>query len=123
MIRNISTGPVTALTMAPANAVVADAATRSVCEALMREALLVAISHGFDDLDIDPVADSQPGTRPAHKPSMLQDIERGRPLEIDTMIAAVADFARQFEIATPTIDTVLALLVLRARTAGLYGTP
>ncbi len=39
------------------------------------------------------------------------------------MVGIVADFAAAAGISTPTLDTVLALLALRARVAGLYGGP
>ena len=54
----------------------------------------------------------------AHKTSMLQDLERGRKLETDALVAAVAELGRLVGVATPTIDTVLALVESRARQAG-----
>ena len=56
----------------------------------------------------------------AHKTSMLQDLERGRPLEIDALVAAVSELGRLVGVATPTIDVVLALVRQRAREAGCY---
>ncbi len=120
LLVNVSTGPVTALTRATAAGVVEDPATADLSRRLIEEALAVAEAHGFRDLDIDPVALSKPGSRPRHKPSMLQDVERGRPLEIDSMARIVQDFARQAGLPTPTLDIVLALLVRLARTLGVY---
>lgn len=57
-----------------------------------------------------------------HKTSMLQDLERGRPMEIDALVAAVAELGDRVGVDTPSIDTVLALVRLRARVAGLYPT-
>ena len=57
----------------------------------------------------------------AHKTSMLQDLERGRPMEIDALVTAVQDMGRLVEVPTPAIDAVLALVRLRARVAGCYG--
>ena len=54
----------------------------------------------------------------AHKTSMLQDLEKGRPMEIDALVAAVAEMGRLVSVPTPTIDVVLALVKLRARLAG-----
>jgi 2-dehydropantoate 2-reductase len=54
------------------------------------------------------------------KISMLQDLERGVPLEIGALVTAVQDMGRLVKVATPTIDTVLALLQERGRQAGLY---
>lgn len=52
--------------------------------------------------------------------SMLQDLERGRSLEIDALVTAVQEMGRVVKVATPTIDAVLALVQERGRQAGLY---
>jgi 2-dehydropantoate 2-reductase len=44
----------------------------------------------------------------------------GRPMEIDAIVSSVQELGRLTNTPTPTIDTVLALVQLRARTAGLY---
>ncbi len=56
----------------------------------------------------------------AHKTSMLQDLERGRPMEIDPLVTVVQEMGRLTKIPTPAIDTVLALTQQRAKVAGLY---
>jgi 2-dehydropantoate 2-reductase len=61
------------------------------------------------------------GSVVGHKISMLQDLERGRSLEIDALVTAVQEMGRLVKVATPTIDTVLALVQERGRQAGLYG--
>ncbi len=50
----------------------------------------------------------------AHKTSMLQDLERGRPMEIEALLGAVQELGGMTGMPTPTIDTVLALVRLRA---------
>jgi 2-dehydropantoate 2-reductase len=55
----------------------------------------------------------------AHKTSMLQDLERGRPMEIDPLVSVVQEMGRLTQTPTPALDTVLALVVQRARIAGL----
>lgn len=117
LVRNVSTGPLCVLTGARTDQIVADPATRAVARALVSDALAVAAVHGFE-LGIDPEGVTAPGSRPEHKPSLLQDLERGRPMEIDAMLGAVADFAAQAGIPTPTLGMVLALLTMRARVAG-----
>ena len=52
---------------------------------------------------------------------MLQNLERGRSLEIDALVTAVQEVGRLIKVATPTIDTVLTLVQERGRQAGLYG--
>jgi hypothetical protein len=55
-----------------------------------------------------------------HKMSMLQDLERGRSLEIDALVTAVQELGQLTGVATPVIDAVLALVKERGRRAGLY---
>ena len=55
-----------------------------------------------------------------HKTSMLLDLELGRPMEIDALVSSVQELARLTEIATPTIDSALAMVKMRACTAGCY---
>jgi 2-dehydropantoate 2-reductase len=55
-----------------------------------------------------------------HKPSMLQDYERGRPMEIDAQIMAPLALARQKGVPTPTLDLAAALVAYKAAAKGLY---
>jgi 2-dehydropantoate 2-reductase len=55
----------------------------------------------------------------AHKTSMLQDLERGRPMEIQPLVSVVQEMGRLTETPTPALDAVLALVVQRAKVAGL----
>jgi 2-dehydropantoate 2-reductase len=120
LLLNLSTAPFCTLTRATASGLDEEPALSDVARSLVEEAMRVAAAHGFDDLGIDPAALTRPGARLPHKPSMLQDLERGRPLEIDSMLTIVQDFARSAEVATPTLDIVVALLTQLARTRGLY---
>jgi 2-dehydropantoate 2-reductase len=56
----------------------------------------------------------------AHKTSMLQDLERGRPMEIDALLGAVVELGRLTGKPIPLCEAVLALLRGRARQVGLY---
>jgi 2-dehydropantoate 2-reductase len=60
------------------------------------------------------------GPAPNHKPSLLQDYERGRPMEIDALVRSPAAFARAAGLSTPMLDLLAALAVQRARDKGLY---
>ena len=55
-----------------------------------------------------------------HKPSILQDLELGRPMEIDGIFDAPLELARMVGVATPTLDLLVAMAKVRARAAGLY---
>jgi 2-dehydropantoate 2-reductase len=60
------------------------------------------------------------GPAPNHKPSLLQDYERGRPMEIDALVRSPQAFARAAGLSTPMLDLLAALAVQRARDKGLY---
>lgn len=120
LVFNIASAPIAALTGGTIRANVEAPGMPAVVKALAREAVAVAASHGFElDTDIDALAD--PATRPKHKPSMLQDFEAGRRMEIDPILTSVSDFARAAGVATPTLDVVLSLVRAKALAAGLYG--
>ncbi|MGA8603331.1 MAG: 2-dehydropantoate 2-reductase [Beijerinckiaceae bacterium] len=58
----------------------------------------------------------------AHRTSMLQGLERGRPPELDAMLTSVQELGRLVKLDTPHIDAVLALTQQLGRTMGLYPT-
>jgi len=60
------------------------------------------------------------GPAPNHKPSLLQDYERGRAMEIDVLVRAPQAFARAAGLSTPMLDLLAALAVRQARDRGLY---
>ncbi|MEZ5862501.1 MAG: ketopantoate reductase C-terminal domain-containing protein, partial [Geminicoccaceae bacterium] len=120
LLVNLSSAPMSALTGSDAAGLILEPGLKEVCRQMVLDAAAVAAAHGFDDLGIDPEALVAPASRGPFKPSMLQDLERGRPMEVDSMLAIVQDFARAAGVATPTLDTVLALLTLLARSRGLY---
>ena len=118
---NLSFNPISALTHETLDVVATDPGTRAVARAMMVEARTVAerLGVGFR-VDVDRRIDGAAAVG-AHRTSMLQDLERGRPMEIDALVTAVQEMGRLVDVATPTIDTVLALVQQRAREAGLYG--
>jgi 2-dehydropantoate 2-reductase len=123
LLLNLATAPLCALTRATASGLDDVPGTEDVACGLVTDGMAVAAAHGFTGLGVDPVALTRRGTRHGFKPSMLQDLERGRPMEIDTMLAILHDFARAAEVPTPTVDIVLPLLAQLARTKGLYPPP
>lgn len=120
LLLNLCTAPLAALTGADEAALANALGIGGVARGMVEDGIAVAAAHGFADLGVDAAKLVTPGQGSAHKPSMLQDLERGRPLEIDSMLAIVQDFARSAGVATPTLDTVLPLLMLMARERGLY---
>ena len=86
--------------------------------ALSSEAHAIAQAHGFQSLGSDLEKLRSNPVLSQHKPSMLQDLERRRVMEVDSTYLILQDLARQAGIATPVLDIIAPLLELRARTAG-----
>ncbi len=117
---NLAFNPLSVLTHATLDRLATDADVRPVVRRMMEEAQQVGEALGARfALDIDRRIAAAAAVGP-HRTSMLQDLERGRPLELDAIVAAVVELGRLVAVPTPTIETVLALARLRARTAGLY---
>ncbi len=117
---NVCFNPISALTHATLDVIGSDTGTRAVAKAMMTEAQDIAEEFGIKfRVDVERRIE---GARKvgAHKTSMLQDLERGRPMEIDPLVTAVQEMGRLAHFPTPTIDTVLALVAQRAKIAGLY---
>lgn len=115
---NVSFNPVSVLTHATLAQMTGDTAVRALIRDMMVEAQAVAEKLGVEfPVDVDTrigwAADVG-----AHKTSMLQDLELGRPMEIDALVTSVSELGRLVGVKTPTVDVVLALVRLRARTAG-----
>ena len=55
-----------------------------------------------------------------HKTSILQDLEAGRPMEVDGITGAVVELGRLLNVETPMIDLIYALMRRRAKEQGLY---
>lgn len=117
---NLSFNPVSALTGATLQQIAEDPATRKLVRQMMVEAQAVAVAHGANfDIDVD--------TRIGwardvghHKTSMLQDLETGRPMEIDALVTVVGELGDIVGIDTPIIDAVLSLIIQKARLKGCY---
>ncbi|WP_072747951.1 2-dehydropantoate 2-reductase [Oceanicella actignis] len=116
---NLSFNPISALTLATLDAICADPGTRAVARSMMLEAQRIAEKLGVKfPIDVDRRIEGAAAVG-AHRTSMLQDLEAGRPMEIDALVTAVQELGRLVDEPTPTIDVVHALICLRARVAGL----
>jgi 2-dehydropantoate 2-reductase len=114
---NLCFNPISALTHATLDVITANPATRAVSKAMMLEAKAIADRFGVHfRVDVERRIDGA-GAVGAHKTSMLQDLEANRPMEIDPLLTVVQEMGRLVGQATPTIDTVLALIKLRGQIA------
>ena len=110
LIGNVCFNPISALTLATLERIATEPGTRSVVRAIMTEARAIGEALGVPfRIGIERRIDGAAAVG-AHKTSMLQDLERGRPLEIDALVGAVQELGQLAEVATPTIDVVLALV-------------
>jgi 2-dehydropantoate 2-reductase len=118
---NVCFNPISALTGATLDRITGEPALRALCKTMMLETRAVNEALGIQiPLEMMDRRLAAAGSVVGHKMSMLQDLERGRSLEIDALVTAVQELGRLTGVATPVIDAVLALVQERARAAGLY---
>ncbi|MGA1857753.1 2-dehydropantoate 2-reductase [Azospirillum sp. 11R-A] len=117
LMLNMAVGPTSVLTGATMGAMEQAPGMAAVQGRLMRECLAVARAWGVDlPDDVDERLGRGSGV-PGHKPSMLQDFEAGRSMEIDPIVTAVLELARRRGVPVPTIETLWALTALKERVA------
>ncbi|MFK7755117.1 MAG: 2-dehydropantoate 2-reductase [Sedimentitalea sp.] len=117
---NLSFNPISVLTHATLDTLCTDAGTREVARNMMLEAQTIAEKLGVKfPIDVDRRIQGGADVG-AHRTSMLQDLDQGRPMEIDALVGSVKELGRVTQTPTPTIDTVLSLVALRGKVAGLY---
>jgi 2-dehydropantoate 2-reductase len=117
---NLAFNPLSALTASTLDRLAFRSDLRAVARAMMEEAAAVAEALGAKfAVGIEKRIDGA-GEVGAHKTSMLQDLERGRPMEIDALLGAVVELAELTGKPTPLCRAVLALVRERARQAGCY---
>ncbi|HEV7337439.1 MAG TPA: 2-dehydropantoate 2-reductase [Bosea sp. (in: a-proteobacteria)] len=119
---NLCFNPISALTHATLDIVATDPGTRALARKMMLEGKQIGERLGARfRVDVERRIDGAAGVG-AHRTSMLQDLEKGRPLEIDALLGAVQEMGRLVEIPTPYIDAVLGLVQQAASVKGLYPT-
>ncbi len=117
---NMTMNPVSALTRATMATILEDADVRAFMAQAMIEAGIVGKRLGIS-VPMTPEERLEIAAKLGHfKTSMLQDVEAGRPIELDALVGAVAEIARRVEVPVPTIDSLMGLARLQARELGLY---
>jgi 2-dehydropantoate 2-reductase len=117
---NMTMNPVSAITGATCDRILDDPLVNHFCLSVMGEAARIGARIGC------PIAqsgeDRNAVTRQlgAFKTSMLQDVEAGKPVELDALVSVVREIGQQVGEPTPAIDTLLGLARLNARVHGLY---
>lgn len=120
LLGNLCFNPVSALTGGTLEQITGDPDVRRLCRTMMEEARTIGGALGIrfaidSDRRIDGAA-----AMGAHRTSMLQDLDQGRPVEIDALVTVVQELGRIVGHPTPTIDLVLALVRQKAGLLGLY---
>ncbi len=100
------------------NIVREDARIGDLFRRLSEEAVAIATAHGAGDLGFD--AEDYIAAAPNHSPSIQQDYELGRPMELECMVLAPQAFARAAGLDTPYLDAITALAVRKGVDKGLY---
>ncbi len=116
---NIANGPLCILTRRTVAETYSEPAIREAAAALMREGAALARALG-SEIEVDVQARLKGSAEMPHKPSILQDLERGKPMEIDALFTVPQDLADQLGVPMPTLALLSALDRQAARAAGLY---
>ena len=113
---NVVFNPVSALTHATLASICGFEPTRSLAVAMMEETRAVAEKFGVRFRITLEKRIAGAAAVGEHKTSMLQDVEAGRPLELEALVGSVVELARLAEIKTPYIDAIYAATCLLAKT-------
>ena len=120
LLGNVSFNPVSALTLSTADRLIADAEVKGYMVEIMREVLAIGRAVGVD-ADIDPEARIDMARNLGKfKTSMLQDLEAGKSLEIDGLLAGTLEVARKAGVPAPFTQSLSGLARLRAQSTGQY---
>jgi len=114
------TGSTVALILGQPSSVQKTPLVNRMCRRAHAEALAVAEAHG---VKLDDHPDMRYGPKRVyfdHRPSILQDYDLGRPMEIESIVRAPIAFARSAGVDTPTLDAIEAVTVTLAASKGLY---
>jgi 2-dehydropantoate 2-reductase len=115
LIGNMSVSVLCLITGQTAKAAMQEPALKDVVPRLLEEAQSIGQSC-FPGVK----RNTRGGAPPDHKPSLLQDYEQGRPMEIDALVRAPQAFARAAGLSTPMLDLLAGLAIRKARDKGLY---
>ncbi len=117
---NMTMNPVSALTGATADRVLADPLVRAFNSAAMAEAAAIGARIGCPITQTPEERHAITARLGAFKTSMLQDVEAGRPIELDALVGAVREIGQRLGLPTPHIDALLGLARLFGQVRGLY---
>ena len=117
---NMTMNPVSALTGASVDRIMADPLVLAFCSAAMREAAEIGARIGCAVAQTPEERHAVTRKLGAFRTSMQNDVDAGRAIELDALVSVVREIAQRLQIATPNVDALLGLTRLFARVRGLY---
>ena len=123
LLANLTMNPLSAITGATTDLLLADPVVRQLCRDMMGESLAIAEQLGCKpEVDTERLL-TQFAKAGAIKTSMLQDMEAGRPLELDAIVGTVYSLGKALGLPCPSLDAVYGLAGLTGQVRGLYQRP
>ena len=120
LLGNVSFNPVSALTVSTADRLIQDRGVKDFMVSIMREVLAIGRAVGVD-ANIDPEARiDMARALGKFKTSMLQDLEAGKSLEVDGLLAGTLEIARKAGVSAPYTESLFGLIKARAQATGQY---
>jgi 2-dehydropantoate 2-reductase len=120
LLGNLMNGPLCLLARATMQDTLASPVVRDAAIAAAREVMAVAAAYGYPITGTTPEDRIARSSKIGHRPSILQDMEAGRPMEIDAMFTVPLQLARAAGVPTPCLDLTIALATRAAIGAGLH---
>jgi 2-dehydropantoate 2-reductase len=117
---NMTVNPISAVTGATTDLIMGDELVRGFISSVMLEAKEVGARIG---ISIEQTVEDRHAVTMklgAFRTSMLQDMQAGKPVELDAMVTAVQEIGRLTNVATPCTDALLGLARLSFRQRGIY---
>jgi 2-dehydropantoate 2-reductase len=120
LLGNVSFNPVSALTVSTADRLIQSEEVKAYMVEIMREVLAIGRAVGVDaNIDPEQRIDMARVLGP-FKTSMLQDLEAGKRLEIDGLLAGTLEIARKAGVRAPFTESLFGLIRARAQSTGQY---
>jgi 2-dehydropantoate 2-reductase len=117
---NMTSNPLSAITGATVDRLLADECVRTFCAAAMREASDIGTRIGCAIAQTPDDRFKMARALGAFRTSMLQDAEAGRPIELDALVSAVREIGQRVGVPTPTLDAIFGLARVFGQVHGLY---
>ena len=119
LIGNLANGPLCLLSRRNIRETFAEATVKQAAITVLEESIAIAKALGIP-MKIDAADRIARSIDTPHKPSILQDLEAGRPMEIDSLFRQPLELGREMGVAAPMLELTVALARQAAEAAGVY---